>query len=339
MRPKFSVLRNWTAAAVCLSLACLAIASANQTPSKSKTTKATPSVAPAKEVESKTEKKSKSNTESETAIREAGQKFADDYNRHDAKSAANCFAPEAVYVTAGGTKIEGRESIEKHFSAMFAAAPKSQLRLNVESIYFVTPDVALEEGRVHFTLAPEEPEQISRYVALQVFRDGRWVLDRTRDISIEETPQTNHDRLRDLEWLVGEWMEESDDAYVVTSCRWSDDKNYLLQDFKVRIAGIPNMSGTTRIGWDPATQQFKSWTFDSDGGYSEGLWSKGKDRWTLKTRGITHLGRSYSRTAELHRVDDSTFSWQMRDRIEGGIVLPDTEPIFVTRKPPPPGDE
>ena len=40
--------------------------------------------------------------------------------------------------------------------------------------------------------------------------------------------------------------------------------------------------GTQRIGWDPVAGQFRSWDFDSQGGYSEGLWSRDGDRWIIK---------------------------------------------------------
>ena len=133
-------------------------------------------------------------------------------------------------------------------------------------------------------------------------------------------------------------MEEGEDSLVATSCQWSGNRNYLLQEFTIRVGREPPVTGSTRIGWDPLTQQIKSWTFDSDGGYSEALWTRGSDQWVLKSRGVTHLGRSYSGTSILRRVDPGTLSWESRDRVEGGILVADRGPLLVKRRPPPPGD-
>jgi uncharacterized protein (TIGR02246 family) len=272
------------------------------------------------------------------AVKQSAQRFAADYNKRDAKAAAAAFTPQGEFITMTGARFQGREEIEDHFAMVFAAAPKAHLELKVEVVHLVTSNVALEEGEVELTTAPGLPIQSSRYVALHVYKDGRWLLERARDFAADEAARSNHERLLELEWLVGEWIEEEEDAFIATSCRWSDDQNYLMQDFTIRIGGLPQVTGSTRIGWDPLTRQIKSWTFDSDGGYSEALWTHGKDQWVLKTRGVTHLGRNYSKTSILRHVNQSTLSWESRDAIEGGVVVPNTRPLLVKRRPPPPGD-
>jgi uncharacterized protein (TIGR02246 family) len=275
---------------------------------------------------------------STTAVNESAKRFVADYNRHDARAAASAFTPKGVFITENGTRISGREAIEGHFASVFAAAPEAHLELHVESVHLVTSNVALEEGDVAFTAAPGTPAQTSRYVALHVYQDGRWLLERARDFAVDEAPRSNHDRLLELEWLVGGWMEEGEDSFVTTSCRWTDDRNYLLQEFTIRIGGVPPVTGSMRIGWDPLTRQIKSWTFDSDGGYSEALWTHGTDQWVLKTRGVTHQGSSFAGTSILRHVNENTLSWESRDRVEGGVLVPDRGPLLVTRRPPPPGE-
>src|SRR2546429_261830 len=52
-------------------------------------------------------------------------------------------------------------------------------------------------------------------------RDGRWLLDPARG---EEEPLVRpHDRLKVLEWMLGEWTDEGSDAVTRTSCAWSKD--------------------------------------------------------------------------------------------------------------------
>ena len=117
-------------------------------------------------------------------------------------------------------------------------------------------------------------------------------------------------------------------------------------------AGRPRPSGSMRIGWDPATQQIKSWTFDTEGGYSEALWTgyvpretvpgvadnEKQMRWLLKSHGVTARGREFSGTSVLRQIDAATLSWESRDRVEGGTLVPDRGPLLVKRRPPPPGE-
>ena len=51
------------------------------------------------------------------------------------------------------------------------------------------------------------------------------------------------------------------------------------------------MTGQQRIGWDPLARQFKSWVFDSQGGFGEGEFSHDGDAWLIKARGVRSDGR------------------------------------------------
>lgn len=295
------------------------------------------SAAPAK-AEPKVFSSKKAEVDAEAAVNESAQRFTVAYNRHEPKAAAAGFTQNAEFVTERGVVIRGREAIERHFAAVFAAAPEIHLDLQVESTRLVTSNVAIEEGRVEIISGPGEAAQTSRYVAVHVNQDGQWLLARARDFSTDAEPRSNHERLKELEWLTGEWIEEGEGTLVATSCRWDETGSYLLQEFTIRLAGYPPITGSTRIGWDPQTQQIKSWTFDADGGYSEALWTRGAEKWVLKSRGVTHLGRNFSRTSILRHVDSGTLSWESRDRVEGGVLVPDQPPLVVKRRPPPAGD-
>jgi hypothetical protein len=164
------------------------------------------------------------------------------------------------------------------------------------------------------------------------------LLARTRDYHTQAEVQSNFEHLRELEWLVGEWIQEDEGSHIATSCHWVDHKNFLLQEFTLRIGNQDPITGSTRIGWDPQTQQIKSWTFDSDGGYSESLWTHGENKWVLKARGVTHSGRNFSGTSIVRHVDAGTMSWESHDRVEAGVLVPDRPPIIIRRRPPPPGE-
>ena len=72
----------------------------------------------------------------------------------------------------------------------------------------------------------------------------------------------------------GDWINESADAIVNTSCKWSDDGNFLIRAFTMKTQGQPVLSGTQRIGWDAVKHQFKMWVFDSEGGFGDGYWTR-----------------------------------------------------------------
>ncbi len=60
--------------------------------------------------------------------------------------------------------------------------------------------------------------------------------------SVHEYPDrslTPHERLQELAWLVGEWVDEGDEGVVETSCHWGDDKSYLIRKFTMRISANP----------------------------------------------------------------------------------------------------
>ncbi len=276
--------------------------------------------------------------EAEAAVAESGARFVAAYNRHDAKAIAAGFTATAEFVTEDGTTIRGREAIERHFVAVFSEFPKAQLQLHVDAVRLVTSIVAIEEGDVEVQGHPGRTAERSRYVAVHVNQEGQWLLARARDFSAEAEVRSNYEHLRELEWLVGEWMQEGEASLIATSCKWVDRKNFLLQEFTLRIGNNDPITGSTRIGWDPQTQQIKSWTFDSDGGYSESLWTAGDNKWVLKARGVTHSGHNFSGTSVVRQIDPGTISWESRDRVEGGVLVPDRPPLVIHRRPPPPAD-
>jgi hypothetical protein len=99
------------------------------------------------------------------------------------------------------------------------------------------------------------------------------------------------------------------------------------------------MSGTHRIGWDPAEQKIRSWVFDSEGGFAQGLWARDDNRWVVKMTGVNREGKTASSTNITTKVGKDRMTWQSRDRIVGDDVLPDIEEIPIVRKPPMPKEK
>ncbi|MBC8114086.1 MAG: DUF4440 domain-containing protein, partial [Candidatus Saccharimonas sp.] len=204
----------------------------------------------------------------------------------------------------------------------------------VESIRSIGPGLLVEDGTTTVTVSPDEPPERSRYAVVHIKQDGKWRMASVRDIT--SIAPSSGERLQQLAWLIGEWVDESPDAVVSSTYRWSDDGNFLLGEFSAKIGDRPVMAGSQRIGWDPLANQIRSWVFDSTGGYGEGLWSRDDDRWINKQRSVTSEGQVGTATNVVKMIDKDRWGWQSYDRVVGGELTPEIEQVIVVRKPPKP---
>jgi hypothetical protein len=208
-----------------------------------------------------------------------------------------------------------------------------RIAIEIDAIRFLGPEVAKEEGRTLVTPAKGAPEA-RRYTVLYVRRDGRWLISSVRE---ETEPLVRpHERLKDLEWMIGEWVDEGSDSIVRVDCRWSEDGNFLMRHFTVKMQGRPVMTVTQRIGWDPLARRIRSWEFDSEGGFGEGTWSRDGDRWVVKRTGVRPEGTTASSTNITWRERPDRVRWTSTDRVLGEESVPDGENFVMARVPPPP---
>jgi uncharacterized protein (TIGR02246 family) len=276
----------------------------------------------------------------EAAIRKGARAFVAAYNAHDAKAVAQLFAIKAEITDEDGRLVKGRDAIEKDYARVFEAFPESKIKVEVDSIRVLTPNIAVEEGIVKGQQVPDGDENVSTYVAVHAKVEGRWLIGSVKDFDAgSEQPLTANGQLQQLAWLVGEWVEESPETVIHTVCRWHDNDNFLMQEFRVQVAGQTAMSGTMRIGWDAVRKQFKSWVFDSHGGHSEGYWLRNGDEWIVKAHGATAAGETVSATYVHRRINDDTRGWRAFDRVLDGELQDEIPEIVVKRRPPSPVEE
>ena len=172
------------------------------------------------------------------------------------------------------------------------------------------------------------------YDVVYVKQRGRWLYASVR----EEHPKgiTPHERLKELEWMIGEWVDESSDSTVHATCRWSEDKNYLLRDFTIHIHGKQVMTVSQRIGWDPLNKQIKSWVFDSEGGFGGAVWAKNGEQWMIKSSGVTPDGKTATATNVLTRISPNQARWTSHERTVGGESVPESAEYVMVKRPPQP---
>ena len=112
-------------------------------------------------------------------IRELMDRLSDGWARGDAQGYAAEFTEDCDYVAFDGTRFRGPTEPGKHLARLFDTVLKdSRLEGEVESVRFVTPDVAV----VHWTGSVAYPWQQrvsrrrrSRQTLVFVRRDERWL--------------------------------------------------------------------------------------------------------------------------------------------------------------------
>jgi uncharacterized protein (TIGR02246 family) len=267
----------------------------------------------------------------EAAIRKAVEAYVAAFNAADAKGLAALWAPEAVYINPlSGEQVIGREAIEGQFAAIFAEDKGAKLEASTLSIGFVSPNVAIETGVATVVRADQPPEE-SEYSAVYIKQGGQWLLDRVTEETLPVVV-SNYEHLQDLEWMVGSWIDQDDQATVVTDCSWTRNKNFLTRSFMVQVGDQIDLAGMQIIGWDPAAKQIRSWVFDSDGGFGEATWSKQGNRWYVHQSGLLPDGRQSSAVNIITHVDDNTCTLQSVNRTVDGELLPNIEEVTITKE-------
>ncbi|MGE5194471.1 MAG: SgcJ/EcaC family oxidoreductase [Deltaproteobacteria bacterium] len=272
---------------------------------------------------------------SETAIRAQSLALVAEYNAKNPDAFAAHFLPNAEYEMDSGDVIIGRQAIEEHFAELFEKHPEARAELKESRVRLISLHTAIEEGTVAVVRSPDEEEATCPYVAIWNFLEGRWSLASARELLDEGGGLTAHEHLLDLAWLVGDWVDESDESVVKTSCRWSDDGNFLLQDFTVKVLGADVMSGSQRIGWDPLTEKVRGWIFDSRGGFGESHWNWDGERWVIRSSAVRDDGQTAASLNFLIPLGNDSYRWEASHRMSGDENLPDVSVLIVRQAPLP----
>jgi uncharacterized protein (TIGR02246 family) len=249
----------------------------------------------------------------------------------DARMLATCWTPTGEFVGPGGASAEGREGIEKLFQEAFAAHKQATLMLHVQRFRMVNDGLALVDAEAEVKPAVATGgTPMASFVLVK--RDGRWLIESAREVICHMPPQTNH--LKDLQWMVGDWASATTSVGITmrTSCDWTANQAFLIRKFKVEGKEAMLRGGTEVIGWDPRGENFRSWAFDSDGGFGESVWVHDGKRWLIKFTGTLADGSMLSATHMLTKVDDNTLALQSKDRTINGVVQPDIPETTLKRQ-------
>ncbi len=264
----------------------------------------------------------------QTALTEREHEFEAAYAKGDAAALADFFTDDAEYTDSDGDLTAGRAAIEKDFRESLAANKGSKLDIVVTSVKTLTPDVVIEKGQTTITKKDGSTDE-SLFTAVQVRKDGKW---RICQLTETEPTATPHDQLSDLEWLVGSWTESDEGNISVKSTYdWARGGNFLTQNVTVKKKDDTVLEGWQIIGWDNAQNRVRSWIFDTEGGFSEAVWTQDGDRWLMREIGVTADGDRTTADNMITKLGNDRYAWESNNRTLDGEPQPSIGRIEISR--------
>lgn len=259
-------------------------------------------------------------------------------NTRDAASLAAHWSESGESVDLdSGERTQGRDSIRRVFATLFERDADASVAIDVTAVRPIRDEVAVVDGISKLTCPDDKPAR-SRFSAVVVKHDGRWLLESVRESRLPESGEKATDSpLGQLAWLVGHWDSVADEAVASTHCFWSAREAYLVRSHTVaakddekyadRVVSFEepqkleaSRSGreiTEIVGWDPVARSLRSWIFSSDGGFGEGFWTTEGDHVRVRIDGTLADGSPVSGTVTITRIGPDEVSCAIAgDRIE-----------------------
>jgi uncharacterized protein (TIGR02246 family) len=264
-------------------------------------------------------------------ITKAAETFVEAFHKGDAKAVAACWTPDGDYTDLSGRRISGREAIEADFAHLFSENKNMKVRIEVGSVRFPTPDTAIEDGVTSVMAADGGLPNRARYSNFLVKRDGTWLLESVRESPY--VPPNNYEHLRQFDWVIGEWAQDVKEGHAGRVVfEWTPDENFIIASRAVAVNDALLFNGSERIGWDPAAKTVRSWSFEADGGFSEGSWSHdGDNKWTIRVSAVLANGSLMTSRTVITRPDPDTVTWQSTEQRLDGKAIADTPVLTMKR--------
>jgi uncharacterized protein (TIGR02246 family) len=266
----------------------------------------------------------------EAAVRKTLGEYVDVFNQKATEKVGAYWTENGTHTDREtGERTEGRIAIQADMTKVFSERSDCRLSATIDRIKFITPDVASVEGETTVVLSDAEPI-VSAYTAIVVHQGDKWLLDTVEEMPVPQ-PASSTDALKELEWLIGEWIDDSGDVKVSTTFRWTANGAFLLRSFDVETKDGVAMTGTQVISWDPRELQIRSWSFNSDGSFGESAWSRNGDSWLSRSSQTLTTGDIASGTYVLERIDDNSFTMQLVGHEVNGEPQPAGAPVKLVR--------
>ncbi len=264
------------------------------------------------------------------SVKMAVVNYAKAFNKKDLEAVSKAWSEDCTYQDkTTGDVIEGRKAMAADLEKGFKAQPKSQLSVDVDRVKFITNTVVQIQGQTVVHL-PGEDTVAATYSAILVQQGKGWQIHTLEEAAVPE-PETPFEALKELEWLLGKWVDDANDSRVETNVRWAANGAFLLRSYAVQTNDGPDHAGTQIIGWDPRAKQFRSWTFNSDGSFGQGFWSKNGKDWLIKSSQTLADGQAASGTYVMTPLHEDALQIELIGHTIAGKPQPGTGPIMMVR--------
>jgi len=268
------------------------------------------------------------------AIKERLAGFLKAYNSRSAATLSDFFTDNARLIDVDNRVIQGKGEIAKQFATGFAVSSNYTLESTIESIRYISDDVAQVEG-ISTLKAPNEAAIVNRFTTLVSKKNNVWKLAEIRDLPSAPEDVLPADRLKELEWMIGDWVDQKGDMKIYTSVKWGENKAYLTRTTSYNAGEPDSYSSLMVLGYDGQSGQIRSWQFDSNGGRGEAVWNRATDdSWILHASGCQANGSPNSMTQVVTIAGKDAFTTRSYDRIIGGEIAPDLDLVTLVRKAP-----
>jgi len=252
------------------------------------------------------------------------------YAKGDVKALADFFSDDAEYTSDDGQKFSGRAEIEGSIRSALSGNKGAKLTITLDSVKVLAPEVVIEKGSTSVT-SKDGDASGALYTAIYVKKDGKWKINQ-----LVETPLPSvsaHEHLQDLEWLIGDWedTDKTDNTTVRSQNTWARGGNFITRNITVKRGTETTLEGWQIIGWDPVWERIRSWTFDSEGGFSDGTWTGEGDHWLLRETGVTPDGGRTGSDNTFNKRSNDRITWESTNRTLDGEPQPGIGPIEVNR--------
>lgn len=262
------------------------------------------------------------------AVLELDRAYEAAFAKGDATALAAFFAEDAEQTTEDGTLLRGRTEIEQAIRAGLKENQGAKLAISLESVRLLAPEVAIEKGMSTVTAKSGETSE-SLYTAVYVKKDGKWKISQLTETALPDA--TPREQLAELEWLVGAWSEKDGDTTINTKVDWARGGNFLTRDTTVKRGDETTLEGWQIIGWDAAQGRIRSWTFDSEGAFSEGVWTRSGNSWLVRDSGVLPDGSRTTSDQTISKSSAEKFTWESNNRTLNGDLQPSIGRFEINR--------
>jgi uncharacterized protein (TIGR02246 family) len=267
----------------------------------------------------------------EKVIKAALDSYTAAFNKGDLDSLLASFAADADFTDNDGKQSRGKAAMADLLNRALAEFKGQQLKATITSLHMLRPDVAMTDGQVDIT-AQDGATDSGRFVAVWTKSNGKWLLSSIHNLPNAQTVSAAASpQLKQLEWLVGDWVPQDPKSSVRINGRWTLNQSFLLLEYAVKGKQDEDLSVVQYFAWDPIQEVITSWFFDSRGGYGGGDCVREANTWTAEWSGVLPQGRRGSSVNSITFIDNKSFAFKSVDREIDGVPMADIDMKFIRK--------